>query len=69
MDLQSGQEPKQTSHESGEEGQSQPFTPAQHAALESAVRAALTKASSPTLYNPSTSTSHKRHRASRLPIS
>ena len=67
MDLQSGREPEQTSHKSGEEGQSQPFTPAQQAALESAVRAALTKVSSPTLSNPSTSIIHKRHRASRLP--
>lgn len=62
-DLQSGQEPNRTSPEgstSGEGDQGQPFTAAQQAALETAVRAALTKARSPTLSDPSTSTSHKR---------
>ena len=72
-DLQSGQDPDQMTPEaptSGEEEgevQSQPFNLAQQATLEYAVRAALTKASSPTLSNPSTSTIHKRHRVSRLP--
>ena len=68
-DLQSGQEPDQTSPEgptSGEEDQAdgQPFTAAQQAALETAVRAALTKVHSPTLSDPSTSTSRKRYRPS-----
>lgn len=59
--ISTGQEPYQSSTErtpegstSGKEGQGQLFTAAQQAALETAIRAALTKAHSPTLPNLST---------------